>query len=126
MIRRPPRSTLFPYTTLFRSVVVTLGRGRDERLEEVEPGVHGARGEEDLGHVVLVPTELLADDVHPRDEALEDERLRVEGEVEPLPGLARNGVLVADDQRARHRRIVEALAAHAPILLFFCASIATG
>src|SRR5256885_17217293 len=23
MIRRPPRSTLFPYTTLFRSVVVT-------------------------------------------------------------------------------------------------------
>src|SRR5438132_6520753 len=27
MLRRPPRSTLFPYTTLFRSVVV-------ERLEE--------------------------------------------------------------------------------------------
>src|SRR3712207_8129841 len=26
MIRRPPRSTLFPYTTLFRSVVVVLGR----------------------------------------------------------------------------------------------------
>src|SRR2546427_13265464 len=24
MIRRPPRSTLFPYTTLFRSLVVTL------------------------------------------------------------------------------------------------------
>src|SRR3989441_2042550 len=23
MIRRPPRSTLFPYTTLFRSIVVT-------------------------------------------------------------------------------------------------------
>src|SRR3712207_8005887 len=27
MIRRPPRSTLFPYTTLFRSVPVTV-RGR--------------------------------------------------------------------------------------------------
>src|SRR3712207_8679769 len=27
MIRRPPRSTLFPYTTLFRSVVVQLGLG---------------------------------------------------------------------------------------------------
>src|SRR5258708_20822993 len=26
MIRRPPRSTLFPYTTLFRSVGVHLGR----------------------------------------------------------------------------------------------------
>src|SRR2546430_4144776 len=25
MIRRPPRSTLFPYTTLFRSVLITLG-----------------------------------------------------------------------------------------------------
>src|SRR3989441_6051471 len=27
MIRRPPRSTLFPYTTLFRSPVLALGRG---------------------------------------------------------------------------------------------------
>src|SRR5256885_2813529 len=27
MIRRPPRSTLFPYTTLFRSAGVTLGWG---------------------------------------------------------------------------------------------------
>src|SRR3712207_7122206 len=27
MIRRPPRSTLFPYTTLFRSVLVTGGAG---------------------------------------------------------------------------------------------------
>jgi len=26
MIRRPPRSTLFPYTTLFRSVPVSGGR----------------------------------------------------------------------------------------------------
>src|SRR5690349_22229112 len=26
MIRRPPRSTLFPYTTLFRSDIVVLGR----------------------------------------------------------------------------------------------------
>src|SRR3989449_9586869 len=29
MIRRPPRSTLFPYTTLFRSIL-ELGRRRDE------------------------------------------------------------------------------------------------
>src|SRR2546422_2017850 len=26
MIRRPPRSTLFPYTTLFRSVIITTSR----------------------------------------------------------------------------------------------------
>src|SRR5690348_18053634 len=31
MIRRPPRSTLFPYTTLFRSVVL---HDRDQRHEE--------------------------------------------------------------------------------------------
>src|SRR5215208_2113862 len=31
MIRRPPRSTLFPYTTLFRSPPITaLSRSRDE------------------------------------------------------------------------------------------------
>src|SRR2546430_5532668 len=32
MIRRPPRSTLFPYTTLFRSVTVE-GRGHTARVE---------------------------------------------------------------------------------------------
>src|SRR2546422_6831209 len=31
MIRRPPRSTLFPYTTLFRSPLLRLSR---ERMEE--------------------------------------------------------------------------------------------
>src|SRR5260221_5102317 len=30
MIRRPPRSTLFPYTTLFRSVEPARGRGGDD------------------------------------------------------------------------------------------------
>src|SRR2546422_1882891 len=34
MIRRPPRSTLFPYTTLFRSPVVFLGR---LKLSDVKP-----------------------------------------------------------------------------------------
>src|SRR3989475_5370124 len=34
MIRRPPRSTLFPYTTLFRSTALTVKRGG--RLKPVE------------------------------------------------------------------------------------------
>src|SRR6266498_1916420 len=34
MIRRPPRSTLFPYTTLFRSP----GRGRGRRVRPAPPG----------------------------------------------------------------------------------------
>src|SRR5256885_11711471 len=30
MIRRPPRSTLFPYTTLFRSGLIVAGRNRTD------------------------------------------------------------------------------------------------
>src|SRR5256885_11258985 len=37
MIRRPPRSTLFPYTTLFRSGRTTAGRkGEDEDDDDVD------------------------------------------------------------------------------------------
>src|SRR2546427_6501085 len=35
MIRRPPRSTLFPYTTLFRSVIVLVLPPLRERGEDV-------------------------------------------------------------------------------------------
>src|SRR2546430_11403925 len=43
MIRRPPRSTLFPYTTLFRSLA-ELGVGEGGRLfQDAEGPDHGAR-----------------------------------------------------------------------------------
>src|SRR2546422_6893749 len=35
MIRRPPRSTLFPYTTLFRSQCYGVSRASADRLERV-------------------------------------------------------------------------------------------
>src|SRR2546430_4106650 len=37
MIRRPPRSTLFPYTTLFRSMrpIVNIGCGQDLTVREI-------------------------------------------------------------------------------------------
>src|SRR2546426_8321518 len=38
MIRRPPRSTLFPYTTLFRSGVGSLPRMREEGWRKVVQG----------------------------------------------------------------------------------------
>src|SRR5260221_7329870 len=38
MIRRPPRSTLFPYTTLFRSCGFTQ-RGALERIQETREGM---------------------------------------------------------------------------------------
>src|SRR3712207_6922367 len=34
MIRRPPRSTLFPYTTLFRSMVLCVVHGEKQRARE--------------------------------------------------------------------------------------------
>src|SRR5260370_25536910 len=45
MIRRPPRSTLFPYTTLFRSRLADLSREYDVpyRLGELEQSATGAR-----------------------------------------------------------------------------------
>src|SRR3712207_8264876 len=49
MIRRPPRSTLFPYTTLFRSV-----RREDARLDRVEAGLAGV-GEDAVQQVVADP-----------------------------------------------------------------------
>src|SRR3712207_2367771 len=41
MIRRPPRSTLFPYTTLFRSLLAQLERGMDRGHREIELGEEG-------------------------------------------------------------------------------------
>src|SRR3712207_7916892 len=68
MIRRPPRSTLFPYTTLFRSDVATV-----QFLLGVEHCVHALGRDvdgpvdvlEDLRRVLLVEddnVELLAED----------------------------------------------------------------
>src|SRR2546427_5198787 len=45
MIRRPPRSTLFPYTTLFRSAAQVVERG--DALGEVDRAAQ--RGEQDGG-----------------------------------------------------------------------------
>src|SRR5258708_15362864 len=46
MIRRPPRSTLFPYTTLFRSVIdvefAAAGRGPGQRVWVQQGGELGA------------------------------------------------------------------------------------
>src|SRR5437660_3168846 len=46
MIRRPPRSTLFPYTTLFRSSCTLDSKSTGFRFNEIQAGV--ARG---LGHM---------------------------------------------------------------------------
>src|SRR3712207_8607722 len=57
MIRRPPRSTLFPYTTLFRSAGT-----RDESLRGVPSGLLGdvprLDGVVDIGRCARVPAQL--------------------------------------------------------------------
>src|SRR5215475_15579867 len=52
MIRRPPRSTLFPYTTLFRSIhpPVRTGSSGDCRSTTSEGGAAGQTGPEDESH----------------------------------------------------------------------------
>src|SRR3712207_7164786 len=55
MIRRPPRSTLFPYTTLFRSRLHTREDVVDHALVDV-PGDRAAAGplEVDLGGLMVL------------------------------------------------------------------------
>src|SRR2546430_3830622 len=55
MIRRPPRSTLFPYTTLFRSGLGELGRrprsAAVDHVVEIDREQRRARADEDLAAV---------------------------------------------------------------------------
>src|SRR5258708_17341624 len=54
MIRRPPRSTLFPYTTLFRSDAMRRGDLADEiDVTDVDAELQGGGGDERLQPAVL-------------------------------------------------------------------------
>src|SRR2546425_10054559 len=81
MIRRPPRSTLFPYTTLFRSRTATL----DSLIDRVEAlGNPAARHEavKTLGSrrdPRMVPP-LLAIAQHDGDEEVQDEAVKALGQ----------------------------------------------
>src|SRR3712207_7713811 len=48
MIRRPPRSTLFPYTTLFRSWAELLEREPDQRLRTLHGTEYQDRATRDI------------------------------------------------------------------------------
>src|SRR3990167_9404641 len=63
MIRRPPRSTLFPYTTLFRSNTpitdihvdkVFIGSCTNSRIEDLRAAAGVGRGQPKASHVKLV------------------------------------------------------------------------
>src|SRR5256885_17148429 len=67
MIRRPPRSTLFPYTTLFRSLAVdraAFAQGVHDRITG-HPGITLARGEvTELASPGIVATGPLTSEAH--------------------------------------------------------------
>src|SRR2546426_5086335 len=89
MIRRPPRSTLFPYTTLFRSVeehramrrlargvrdpatVVADGAGDAVDARRGEPGERAAETVADDAHLELLGRERLDGGAHVLDHGLE-------------------------------------------------------
>src|SRR3712207_7891401 len=59
MIRRPPRSTLFPYTTLFRSCDGTTCRHIEAENESLSETCHnGRRGDPKPAAQDALPTEL--------------------------------------------------------------------
>src|SRR2546426_12196540 len=75
MIRRPPRSTLFPYTTLFRSPPL---RQPGVDLRQPMARLVGGRPEEDLDLLALRLQLLLhVDGLEPAPQVLELERLEL-------------------------------------------------
>src|SRR2546422_11043612 len=97
MIRRPPRSTLFPYTTLFRSQVRNPGLGRRELEDALAASLgvtnvlwlgNGIAGDDTHGHVddvcrfVKPGTVVLCREDNPKDvnyRPLAENRERLQG-----------------------------------------------
>src|SRR2546427_420794 len=106
MIRRPPRSTLFPYTTLFRSI-------QDPRpfepLEAVEAGHHDV-GDDDVEVLLLDAGQgLLAAPGRCHAIALGRER--------PGQDVLDRGLVVHHEDRRGHRLITFSLNADAALML---------
>src|SRR2546428_10387340 len=90
MIRRPPRSTLFPYTTLFRSLLHLPGDATRPQAVPLHPAAGG------------VP---VAFDAAEALDRIEEPRLAADGQVEPTVTVGHDvearGLLGVDDARDR-------------------------
>src|SRR2546430_6620273 len=70
MIRRPPRSTLFPYTTLFRSLVIAPGGEKKNIFDDMnadakrKAAAEKAQAERDAGKKVVSTEEAARSEEH--------------------------------------------------------------
>src|SRR5256885_2728283 len=100
MIRRPPRSTLFPYTTLFRSDLVR-ARQVVAALKELKKKLH-LKGEPDLAFVARQPEVLALGGNGQAAVTWSDVQPIVEQAVAEVLGMReREGRALAEDLRAR-------------------------
>src|SRR3989442_2947709 len=68
MIRRPPRSTLFPYTTLFRSFELGFHKG----LFRVDSKIHQLSGRNPKSQTVFLPAGTMRDGCGHQDHRSEE------------------------------------------------------
>src|SRR5256886_17447193 len=108
MIRRPPRSTLFPYTTLFRSSIRTASDAAErERLWQGRKKAFGAMGR--LSRDLVVQDAVVRRTGHHRilhHQVAREAAHGAERFLPPLPqALALRGVGGSADRRSEERRV---------------------
>src|SRR3989449_10262238 len=88
MIRRPPRSTLFPYTTLFRSLEGRTGGRLRPRLSLARPDAAAGEPQHAGGHARPASTDPRAGELLVRSRVGRDalDTVRRDGEIEELRG----------------------------------------
>src|SRR3989449_9893493 len=102
MIRRPPRSTLFPYTTLFRSSIAEQNAAmRQRRQSEVDRGYDQLRGTFAQVIAAVAAAGIPADEVRATVASL-----RVRPVITAHPTEAKRGT-VLEKHRRIYRRLVD-------------------
>src|SRR3712207_3753694 len=109
MIRRPPRSTLFPYTTLFRSLYDGI-QGRDDVAFVAEPQFND---EETVAIVFVTPTSA------PQDEETDNLVDALRSDVVPQATQGGNAVAYVSGQTAAFKDIGDQIMERMPLFLLY-------
>src|SRR2546422_2774883 len=102
MIRRPPRSTLFPYTTLFRSHVVGLGVSGHDRDPPLQRGPRSEEHTSELQSRLHLVCRLL---LEKKKKDAKKERNDIMNAAGPIPDVSRPSSTGCHDYRTRHRTV---------------------